>query len=191
MEKFFVERITDVSNDLCNYVDIHTDINPDELTRLYEYYNNSKIYIHTNWHAHRIRCMSCIAARLQNKVKIWQCHYKILQYFYEHCHCDCHCSNAQHYGVNHDFFHRDSLNYLIYGSLALLNACLYLKPFTSYDYHELFDPVLDFISPYLDGSKKHIEYIKSEIHSDKQKQEYGKEWDPAYAKTFLRKLKEL
>jgi hypothetical protein len=77
----------------------------------------------------------------------------------------------------------------VYGSQALLNASLYLKPFTNYNYIDLFKPIVAMIQPYLDGKKTHIEYIKSEIHSDKQKKEYGKNWDPKYADTFLRLYK--
>lgn len=190
MDKFFIERITDISNDLCKFVETN-NISKKDLTRLFDYhYNNQHIYPFTNWTAHRIRCMSCIAVKLRDKVKIWFCHFLVKQYFYEKAHCTCHCQD-KHFGVNHDFFHRDSMNYLIYGSLALLNACLYLKPYTNYDYSDIFDPIVQFVQPYLNGSKKHIEYVNSEIHSDKQKPEYGKYWNPKYADLFFRKIKEL
>ncbi len=194
MDRFFIERITDISNDLCNYIDKTVDIFPDDLITLYNYHkNNSHIYPLTNWHAHRIRCMSSIAVKLKDKVKIWDCHYLILQYFFDLARCSCHCKDHQpHPGVNHDFFHRDSLNYLIYGSQALANACLYLKPYTQYNYYvDLFIPILEFIDPYLKGTKKHIEYVNSEIHSDKTKPELGKEWNPKYASTFLRIIDEI
>ena len=192
MNRFFIERITDISNDLCKYVDENSNISSTDLIKLYDYHkSNSHIYPLTNWHAHRIRCMSCIAVKLQDKVKIWDCHYHILQYFFELARCPCHCNN-KHPGVNHDFFHRDSINYLIYGSQALANACLYLKPFTHYDYYiDLFTPILEFLDPYLKGTKTHIEYINSEIHSDKTKPELGKQWNPNYASTFLRIINEI
>jgi hypothetical protein len=93
--------------------------------------------------------------------------------------------------MNHDFIHRNSLNYLVYGSQALVNACLYLQPFTSKDYMFLFEPILEFLAPYLEGKKKHIEFKKSEINDDKNKTEYEKYWDPGYAKTFLRLIQQL
>lgn len=190
MEKWCIERITDISNSLCQEIDEGRIYDKDDLSVLYSYHkNNDHIYPNTNWHAHRIRVLSNIATKLQDKVKIWECHFWILEYFYEKSHCHCHCSDIEHFGVNHDFFHRDSLNYLVYGSQALLNASLYLKPFTNYHYTDLLKPIVAMIQPYLDGKKTHIEYIKSEIHSDKQKKEYGKNWDPKYADTFLRLYK--
>lgn len=193
MEKFFIERITDVSNDLCNYIDTTPNLPENELINLYDYHkDNQNIYPLTNWHAHRLRCLSSIAVKLKNKVKIWDCHYHILQYFFERSRCSCHCNDDTHLGVNHDFFHRDSLNYLIYGSQALANACLYLKPHTHYNYYlDLFIPILDFLDPYLKGRKTHIEYVHSEIHSDQTKPELGKEWSPNYASTFLRIIDKL
>lgn len=186
MDRWCIERITDISNDVCKEI-AEGRISSDDLLLLYTYHkNNHHIYPNTNWHAHRIRVLSSIAARLQDKVKIWECHFWILEYFYEKSHCHCHCVDLEDFGVNHDFFHRDSLNYLVYGSQALLNASLYLKPFTQYDYRQLFEPIVAMLQPYLNGEKTHIEYAKSEIHSDKQKEEYGKEWSPKYADTFLR-----
>jgi hypothetical protein len=192
MEIFHKERITDISNDLCKYIKDNDTIDTEDLVRLYDYHkNNNHIYPLTNWQAHRIRCMSCIAARLKDKVKIWHCHYLVLQYFFEKSHCQCHCVD-RHPGENHDFHHRDSLNYLVYGSQALANACLYLKPFTKYNYYyDLFEPILDFINPFIRGEKTHIEYVNSEIHSDKTKPEYGKKWNPSYASTFFRILEQI
>jgi len=198
MEGFFVERITDITNDLCDYVDrmsvSEVMKQRGRLVELYNYHNsNHHIYPLTNWHTHRLRCMSCIASKLQDKVKIWECHFMILQYFLERCRCECHCKKQKHIvnGVNHDFYHRDSLNYFVYGSQALANACLYLQPFTKYNYNDIFKPIMSFLSPYLNKSKSHIEYVNSEIDSDKEKPEYKKPWDPSYASTFLRILKDL
>lgn len=190
---FMVERITDISNDVCDFLSTCKDDDMtqhkmlvEDLVRLYEYHkSNHHIHPMTNWHAHRLRCMSGIAATLKDKVKIWECHFLILEYYYERSRCTCHC-HSQSWGMNHDFFHRDSLNYLVYGSQALANACVYVKPFTKYDYGDVFKPILEFLKPYLDKKKKHIEYVHSEIVSDKEKEEYGKEWNPSYASTFLR-----
>jgi hypothetical protein len=63
---------------------------------------------------------------------------------------------------------------------------LYLKPYTQYPYKDLFEPIVAMLQPYLKKEKTHIEYVGSEIHSDLQKPEYGKPWNPAYADTFLR-----
>lgn len=192
MEQWCIERITDISNQLCLELDQDNIQNKNDLCLLYSYHKqNHSIYPNTNWHAHRIRVLSKIATKLQDKVKIWECHFWILEYFYEKSHCHCHCINLEHFGLNHDFFHRDSLNYLVYGSQALLNACLYLKPFTNYPYQDLFTPIVTMLQPYLHGSKIHLEYLQSEIHSDKQKPEYGKPFQPNYAKTFLRLYQQL
>lgn len=199
MKHFFVERITDISNELCHHIDqLQSSHNPliiSVLEDLYTYHKgNDHIHPLTNWHAHRLRCMSCIAAKLKNTVKIWECHYLIMEYYYERSKCPCHCKKKHNIGVNHDFFHRDSLNYLVYGSQALANACVYLKPFTNYNYVELLHPTIKFLEPYLDKKVIHIEYVNSELESDKDKPEYGKKWEPSYANTFLsifKKLKEL
>lgn len=192
MEKWCIERITDISNSLCQELEEGKIVDKDEMNTLYSYHkNNHHIYPNTNWHAHRIRVLSKIASQLQDKVKIAECHFWILEYFYEKSHCHCHCIDIENFDVNHDFFHRDSLNYLVYGSQALLNASLYLKPFTHYPYKELFKPIVLMLQPYIDGKKTHIEYKKSEIHSDQQKKEYGQPWDGKYADTFLRLYKKL
>lgn len=193
MDRFMVERITDVSNDLCSFVENRSNtISKRELIRVYEYHKaNSHIHSFTNWHAHRIRCMSCIAARLSDKVRIWESHFWILKYYYHLSKCECHCLDDSPVGLNHDFFHRDSLSYLVYGSQALLNASIYLHPFTKYRYIELFQPILTYLTPYIEGRKTHLEYVGSEIASDKQKKEFGKPWDPSYARTFLRLLDRL
>lgn len=94
-------------------------------------------------------------------------------------------------GKNHDFFHRNSLNYVVYGYQALVNACIYLQPHTRYSYMFLFHPVLDLLQPYLDGTKKHVEFVHSEIADDKTRKEYKKYWDPDYAKTFLFLIQQL
>lgn len=192
MEKWCIERITDISNSLCRELDEGMITNQHDLNLLYTYHKkNHHIYPNTNWHAHRIRVLSSIATKLKDTVKIYECHFWILEYFYEKSHCHCHCIDIEHYGVNHDFFHRDSLNYLVYGSQALLNACLYLRPFTHYAYKELFEPIVVMLKPYLEGTRIHLEYVHSEIHSDQQKQEYKRVWNPDYAKTFLRLYQEL
>lgn len=199
LESFFVERITDISNDLCRFVD---NLQPSNLTpslqqkllQLYEYHlQNGHIHPLTNWHAHRIRCMSCIATKLQDPLRIWQCHGHILEYSLKNCSCACHCSDVmmKARGKNHDYFHRDSLNYVVYGSQALVNACLYLQPTTKFDYMFIFHPVLDLLRPYLDGKKKHVEFVRSEIDGDKTRKEYQQHWDPDYAKTFLRLIDQL
>lgn len=190
MKRFHIERITDISNELCDFLDKNVCANT-QLIDLYDYHKgNHHIYPLTNWHAHRIRCLSKIASKLGDKVKIWECHFWILEYFYEKSHCHCHCP-PDHYGTNHDFFHRDSLQYLIYGSQALANASTYLQPITHYHYYEIFQPILDFLQPYLHNVKHHKEYIKSEIVSDKQKPSYGQDFQPSYASTFLRIIDKL
>lgn len=190
---FFQERITDISNDLCIFVDdANKKISTTDLVRLYDYHNNNH-HIHplTNWHAHRIRCMSSIAVRLKDKVKIWECHYHILNYYHKLSRCSCHCTKSP-IGTNHDFYHRNSLNYLVYGSQALINACLYIFPYTKYNYYkDIIEPIIIFLTPYLNNKKTHIEYVKSDIVSDKSRPEYGKKWDPDYAKPFLRLVEEL
>lgn len=192
MDKWCIERITDISNDLCNEIDQGHITDHQDLSLLYTYHKkNHHIYPNTNWHAHRIRVLSKIATQLQDKVKIWECHFWVLEYFYEKSHCHCHCLDLDDFGVNHDFFHRDSLNYLVYGTQALVNASLYLQPSTHYPYHHLFEPIVVMLQPYLSGEKTHIEYVKSEIHSDKQKDEYGRPWNPKYANTFLRLYRNL
>lgn len=183
-----IERITDISNDLCDFVDDRSNIvNTTELIRVYEYHRG-KSHIHplTNWHAHRIRCMSAIAARLSDKVRIWECHFWILKFYYHLSRCPCHCRNKPE-GLNHDFFHRDSISYFIYGSQALVNAAIYLHPFTKYRYHtELFQPILLYLTPFTKKEKTHLEYVHSEIPADKKKSEFGKPWNPIHANTFLR-----
>ena len=192
VRQWCIERITDISNALCHELDNGNITSRDDLCLLYAYHkDNHHIYPNTNWHAHRIRVLSNIASKLQDKVKIWECHFWILEYFYEKSHCHCHCTDLAHYGANHDFFHRDSLNYLVYGSQALLNASLYLQPHTHYPYKTLFQPIVEMLTPYLEGHKTHTEYLQSEIHSDKEKTEYGKPWNPSYADTFLRLYKKL
>lgn len=194
MKHFFIERITDISNDLCTFLQTLEPIRMtlsmrNQLIQLYNYHDNNR-HIHplTNWHAHRLRCMSAIATKLKDIIRIWQCHGQVLEYFLKSCSCDCHCGDntMKHRGKNHDYIHRNSLNYLVYGSQALVNACIYLKPFTKFDYMFLFDPILDFLEPYLNGSKKHVEFVKSELEEDKSKKEFKKYWEPDYAKTFLR-----
>lgn len=195
-QSFFIERITDISNDLCRTIDelktetvLHNRVMSKVLEDLYLYHrSNENIHPLTNWHAHRIRCMSCIATKLRDVVKIWECHYFVLQYLYERGRCGCHVTVQKHTsndGVNHDFYHRDSLNYLVYGSQALANACAYLKPITRYDYRWIFRPIIEFLRPYIDGTKVHLEYVHSEIPSDSDKPEFGKPWNPSYADTLL------
>lgn len=200
MRQFFIERITDISNELCRTIDEMDSQRISKnraitnvLEELYRYHRaNGDIHPLTNWHAHRLRCMSCIASKLQDIVKIWECHYFILQYLYERAQCPCHLQQRHTcksiHGANHDFYHRDSLSYLVYGSQALANACAYLKDVTRFDYRPIFCPILTFLQPYLEGKKVHIEYVRSEIQSDYEKPEYGKPWDPNYASTFLRIL---
>jgi hypothetical protein len=189
ISRWMVERITDISNDLCEFVDNRSNnIDKRSLIQIYEYHKgNNDIYPFTNWHAHRIRCMSSIASRLRDNVRIWECHFWILKYYFHLSRCDCHCMEDSPVGVNHDFFHRDSLSYLVYGSQAVVNACIYLFPFTKYPYYiQLIQPIVVYLDPYVKRKKFHIEYMRSEVESDKRKPEYGKRWDPNYARTFLR-----
>lgn len=207
MNCFFIERITDISNDLCGTMDAMQPsvVKKDRamvkvLSDLYVYHrSNEHVHPLTNWHAHRLRCMSCIATKLHDVVKIWECHYFILQYIYERSQCDCHVnkhvkstspSSKVMNGVNHDFYHRDSLNYLVYGSQALANACAYLKQHTHYNYGKLFEPIICFLRPYMDGTKTHREYVNSQVLSDCEKPEYDQPWQPSYASTFFRILRE-
>jgi hypothetical protein len=199
MENFFIERITDISNDLCSYIDNlqKQTLSPPlrkTMNTLYDYHkNNNHIHPLTNWHAHRLRCMSAIASKLNDPLKIWQCHGYILEYFLKSCSCQCHCSDIpmKHRGKNHDYFHRNSLNYVVYGSQALVNACLYLQPHTNFDYMFLFEPIIEFLRPFIEGTKKHVEFVTSELLEDKTRKEYKKHWEPDYAKTFLRLIEEL
>lgn len=199
MQRFFVERITDVSNDLCAFVDDpRNKITDHDLIRLYEYhFNNNHIHPLTNWHAHRIRCMSSIAVRLQDQARIRECHRLVLEYYSISSECDCHCTDKntgalKAGGVNHDFYHRDSLNYLVYGAQAMANACLYLRPTTRFDYYtRIFEPIVRFLDPFVTRKRTRLEFVNSEIASDRSRPEYGKPWNPSYANTFLRLVESL
>ena len=185
MEKLKRVRITDISNELCKVVDAYIG-NKASLIALYDYHkSNCGLYPMSNWQAHRLRALSCIAVKLNDKGRIKECHDMILIYIKKDSVCHDKC------GANQDFHYRDAINYLVYGSQALASACLYLKPFTKYNYHSIFDSTMLFLKPYLSGSKKHIEYVKSNIKSDVDKPEYDKVWDPNYAKPFLTILEKL
>lgn len=180
MEKYYTERITDISYDCCNFIS-KNNVSKTELENLYNYHkSNNNIYPMTNWMAHRLMVLSLIAVKLNDQTKIKECHNLIIKYISTDSVClNCKC------GANQDFHWRDSINYLVYGCQALANSCLYLKPYTKFNYKALFEKHLKFLKPYLEGTKKHIEYRNSEIKSDVNKPEYNKEWQPLYAVQFL------
>lgn len=185
MERFYTERITDISNELCQLIDAKK-ISRNDLMELYKFHKSKHhIFPSSNWMSHRIRVLSCIATALDDIVKIWECHYWVLLYYYELSVCQDKC------GAGADYHFRDSLNYVVYGFQALVNACLYLQPITKYNYKPMFDVVVAFLNPYLTSRVKHIEFQSSALQSDSRKAEYLKPWNPLYASTFLLLLQRL
>ena len=76
LKPFYTERITDIVNELCIAVKSyqgHQGYDKTQLVKLYNYHKSkSNIYPDTNWHSNRLQCMSCIANKLQDRVKIWE-----------------------------------------------------------------------------------------------------------------------
>jgi len=182
------ERITDISNRLC--AEVEAGLYPESLLlELWDYHSNPQrldLYPMSNWRSHRIRCLACIARQLLDTVKAFYCHYLVLEWLIDLSPCHDRCGAS-----SQDWHWRDSAQYLVYGLQAVVNACIYIKPITKYNYAPLFVPHRVFLAPYISGSKKHLEYVRSKVASDKQKPEYAKPWDPKGADTLLRLLKQL
>jgi hypothetical protein len=90
-----------------------------------------------------------------------------------------------------DYHYRDSIEYLVYGVQAWVKACLYLKPFTKFNYKNELNNIMKFLDPYIKGTKTHIEYINSNIASDVKKPSYNKPFQPKYCDTMLRLYNQL
>jgi hypothetical protein len=187
-EKFFQRRITDYSYEACSFVEniqIDTFVHQ-ELIRLYNYQKtNEGIHPMTNWASHRLMLQACIATKLKNTSMINEVHNKLIRWYTSTSDCKCCDANSQ------DWHHRDSLQYLVYGLIAYVRAGRYLKSHTKYDYKKLIKPSLDFLEPYVEEKKIHIEFRNSKIPSDKMKPDYLKQFDPNYTQNFYRLLAQL
>jgi hypothetical protein len=94
-----------------------------------------------------------------------------------------------------DTQHRDSITYHIYTLFAILNIIVLLEQGyrqTTLRYQKIITemrwvpdpslrniirPAIDYLLPYLDGTKTHTEFLDSAIASDKNRSDYGKVYD--------------
>lgn len=184
LKKYCNVRIPDIMNELIKDVD-NKKISRNDLLAIYDFHLKSNPYPTSNWNSCRIRVLSKISVELRDDVLLWYCHYEILNYMIKLSHKNF---------INNDFIHRDSIEYVVYGYLQAVRACDYLRYITKYNYIKLFDYVLNFLNPYINKEKRHLEFINSKISSDIKKPSYGKEFilhNPKLLGVFMKELSNL
>lgn len=183
LQRYSTTRITDISYTACKDIELNKIVRSD-LLKLYQYHLNlsttNALYPQTNWQAHRLMVLSCIAVFINDATRMKQCDTLIRQWIpLSDCTDNC--------GANSQDYHwRDSVTYLVYGVQALCQACLYLQRKNQWAYKTLLKPFIDFIRPYEAGTKTHIEFVNSQnMPDDMTKLLYNKPYPKGYAKQLL------
>lgn len=178
-------RITDYSFALAESISKMTSPSQKTLVDLYSYQLSlctgpDALYPQSNWQPHRLCLMSSIAVKLGDTKRIQECEKFLLAWPSV---SDCTCCPLK----SQDYHFRDSLEYVVYGWWALATAFVYLQSFTKKKYKYVFQNLLNAFQPYVNGSKTHVEFLKSKyMPQDKSKPSYNKKFNPEYfQKTFL------
>jgi hypothetical protein len=161
----------------------------------------TKRFTNTNWHACRLWVMSEIAIILKNSQYISILRTELVKYI--DISLREYARNDPNYGALIDFKHRDSIAYQVYTLNAILNVIVNLekdfKNTTSANNFTILwrsdsslrghiKPAIDFVIPYLNGDKIHLEYINSQVQSDRRSNDFGKPFIPrngTYLYTFM------
>ena len=182
LKKYSTTRITDISYEACRNVE---KMNNSDLDKLYNFHLNlcippNAVHPMSNWQAHRLMLMSCIALKQRDMAKARRCDSLLMNWIrISKCHDRCSARSQ-------DFHWRDSVTYLVYGVQAFAQAALYLQTLNpAWIYKRILKPYIDFINLYETGRRTHIEFRNSKIESDKSKDLYLKPYPIGYAKQLM------
>lgn len=153
-----------------------------------------KRFSNSNWHIYRLWVMTKISIIRKNTLAISFLRSKFHEYI------DI-CLNDT--GELIDFLHRDAISYQVYTLFAIIQTvellekdCKIALPDNTFKTLWSFDPSLririlsavKFVIPYLNNEKTHVEFINSQIPSDKNNKAFGKSFDPKTANYLYRLL---
>jgi len=199
-------RITDYAKDVAVFLDTYdpslfnSTENRDIQLWMRNFYNFLykesfvvKRLVNSNWHAHRLWIMSKLAIILKNPDIITILRAELKNYIQISI-LDNNTASSD-YGILIDTVHRDSIAYHVYTLFAILNTIVILEkdlnniliqnntvqkrvlwsPDTSL--RKIIQPAIIFLQPYLNNTKTHIEYVNSQIATDKNRSEFGKPYN--------------
>lgn len=142
----------------------------------------------TNWQSHRIKIVTAAAAAMGDLTLL----NKIEPYFHTQI-----SANILPDGSTVDFHKRDSLNYAVYSLKPLIESALFSRiqgnNWLSVDSISSYSLMksLDWLQPYIIGSKTHIEYKNTTVRFDRLRAEAGvkghqyADWDAINARDLL------
>lgn len=187
------KRITDYSFAACAELDNMTatrvaSLKP-VLTKLWtslfkQCTGNEALYSMSNWEPHRLSLMANIAWRLRDRKLGAQVHVLVLGWPSK-SECVQVCKRTCGWR-SQDYHHRDSITYVVYGWWALARAAYYLQDLMKYSYKSIFTPLRSKHAQYVvaEATTPHLEFAKSKILNDRNKEAYGKPYDVNYFKNF-------
>ena len=150
-------------------------------------------FSNSNWHAHRLWVMSRVAVILKNADMILILRMELKRYIQASI-LEYNLS-ASDYGILIDCKHRDSIEYHVYTLFAILNTIVLLerdlvegvRTFRKIEkrvrwpedrsLRNIVQPAIQFLLPYLNNQKTHLEFVDSNISADKTRPEHGKAYD--------------
>lgn len=156
----------------------------------------------SNWHAHRLWVMSRLALILKNPDMILILRMELKKYIVSSIvEYDV---TAPDYGILIDCRRRDSIEYHVYTLFAILNAIVLLEGdlmesivmfkkiekrtrwIADGSLRNIIQPAIQFLIPYLNNQKTHVEFINSIIPADKNRPEFGQNYDIRNAQYLCR-----
>ena len=124
-----------------------------------------------NWHSHRLKIVGEIAFAIGDTA---------LQGYTVRGMRDQIARNLNPDGSSSDFVARDALHYHVYDLEPLLTLAIVLQRATGVNYYTYVSPAgtsikksVDWLLPYLDGTKTHAEFVNSTVEFDRQRARNG------------------
>lgn len=126
---------------------------------------------YNNWHSHRLKIVGEIAFAIGDTA---------LQGYSVRGIRDQIARNLNADGSSSDFVSRDALHYHVYDLEPLLTLAIVLQRATGVDYYTYVSPAgtsirrsVQWLLPYLDGTKTHAEFVNSTVEFDRQRARNG------------------
>lgn len=147
---------------------------------------NEGFRIINNFQSHRLNIVANIGKRFNIRSYIDWAYARWLEQIDNNLNAD---------GSSYDFLERDSLTYHVFDLQALVFASLYLQSFyPKFNFYTYVSPKgcslkksIQFLIPYINGTKTNIMFINTKYASDKQVQValLGKPWDKMNARNLI------
>jgi hypothetical protein len=197
-------RITDYARPLVDLLILYNPANYSSennrniqtyIRQIYTFLHNESFVVrrfsNSNWQAYRLWVMSQINLIVRNRDNTLFLRQSLINYIQESLRVFP--QNNPDYGALIDFVHRDSISYQVYTLFGILNTIVILEKDLKITQRNntvsvlwnadttlrtYIQPAIDFVLPYLYGTKTYLEYVDSQVSSDKTRSDFGRPFNP-------------